>query len=313
MISDRNLPFDDGVKIGTERTLARRRPTVAAAIVIVLFALFDMAIMPILSSYNIFNPRYVHLLLSLAMFGTIVAQICLHSVWAVLGQTSAWHLRVGELAVGALWLIAWGVGTLIGLVVNGSNSPHIKVLWLGLFLPVVCLGAQGPLWPLRVLLRWRIEFNVSGQPSTPSLSLSDLIWTTGKIAVALGAARFACQGSNGFEHVAGSDQQFWRDLAYWTFAAAVTSSIGAVPAVGMILGARKLIWGMGCYLGYATFSSMLTICIVVVFIGAPPFWSEIEIGGMLAALLIGFVTALTLPLWWARISGICLKWGRDSA
>jgi hypothetical protein len=282
-----------------------------AVLVVVGFAACDVAIAPAMFVYQ---PQDFAAVFIYAAMGAIGAQGGLLAIWSVLGPGPAWQRRVSELTIGLFWLCAWAVGYLLARQFSTRPYGVSREVWLVLCAPAIYLAAQFPLWVVRVPFRWRIEFSQAATIDRPraTLTLAELMVVTATVAVVLGLAR----GSH-YAAEPHSRESFWPALAIGAASAAGISLAGTLPALGLILGSRRLWVGLAILIAYALLAWLITVvAIYFVAIGGMswrPFRPLSDALYPLTPVYAGFTLGLVVPLILARSVGYRLRWGRPSA
>jgi hypothetical protein len=168
----------------------------------------------------------------LVMFplGLIAGELLLAAVWAVLGPTRFWRRWFGTLAI----VLLLHAALVAGMVVDGVSSGFRQFYAVStLFLPLVFLCSQFPLWLLRLGLGRGL--NLENQPSTPrtgsvQFQMRELLTAFALIGIAMAAARLAVLLDDlGGER--SDDLSPWLSLATACALFGVWSTLGVVPCV----------------------------------------------------------------------------------
>lgn len=228
--------------------------------------------------------------------GVLMAQICLAALWGALGRE---RVLSRVLHSGLVLTILW-FAVVLGMAT--MELPDFSDA-LGVFLaaPLVFVGAQAPLWLVRTLLHWRIDFDDQPQAKADAqedqLRIGDLFVGTAAVAAALAVARFGFFIS---ERPDAGNPMEWLVVLLAVVAAAACSVLAAWPCAWAALLARNtaaacLIVG-GCAFGLA-----MLICMGLVGIVHAPADMTLCVafsllGGLLGVLFVGLLVARSCGL-----------------
>ena len=123
------------------------------------------------------------------LWGSLAAELGLLAIWAVLGSRKA---RV-QLPATMLTMLGLYGALLLGLIAaEGRGGPVRDMVRACLFLPLVFLAVQSPLWGLRILGGYRIALRTDREQPCPiesrQVRVRHLLATTALVAVALSLA-----------------------------------------------------------------------------------------------------------------------------
>jgi hypothetical protein len=264
------------------------------------FALVNFAIVPLT---DWISPNDAAAALVYLWFGAICAEGGLHAVGCVLFTHGLVRRLVLGIGVGLTLFAAWAVG----YAVDGWYRGYFPGdFWRNvrsglLYLPLLAIAIQLPLWVVKFWFGWRVQHRVepAGPRGGETFSIRDMFLATGAVALALTAARFAPQDE-------GPGQRWFLALIVIALATAAVSLIAVLPAVVATLRVRRLWWSLPITLllqGAALFGLFIVICRIE---GHSPSLRDRVGTAWMAA---GFFLSLTGPLLVARGLGYRLVWG----
>lgn len=234
-------------------------------------------------------------------------------------------ILLGQLGAMTFWLvwsegtfirrlaIHWGVAValvacvLVGMIIAIPMPPgyHPVDVWElimpFLVLPLVSLGVQIPLWPLRTHFGWRVQEDglEPARERPKALSILDILCGTSVVALSLGMARAAVMSAPGL---------YVMVLAMWVVAAVCVSMVILLPAVTFVLRSKEAPIGIAMLFGYAILTAIICMVVAAAATGdGPP-------GEVIFALLLGcfaFTASMAAPLFVWRACGYRLVWPRD--
>ncbi len=273
--------------------------TVLLAGATVVFMICCAGVAPLMDAYS---PNDVEAVLVSFCVGAILAAVCLVTAWSALGPGTPVQ-RMGLSFISAVGLLAiWSAG--YDYSANhtlGQLSDDTAPLLL--FMPLVWLVVQLPLWAMGQLFRWRI---VDPQPmreavSPRPLTTRGIMLFTALVAGALGSARLGL--SIGLFGV--SDER----MVILVSGLVCTSMnvFGTLPILFMALRAKRVTLAL---LGIVSHTVFCLLLISWVFVLATGSAGGIEGLRMISALLLSYTTMMVIPLFGLRLLGLRLQSGR---
>jgi hypothetical protein len=200
--------------------------------------------------------------------GTIAAQGGLLAIWAVLGP-QRWIVRLPASFLAALALYgATMLGAATAHVGSAGGSDLMQIL---LFLPIVLLAAQVPLWIVRLVLGCRmVPAGAESAQSAKGLrqfGMEHLLGATTLIALALGLASLGLiNPSTGRPYSDG-----WAGLSVACLLCAVWSMFSTLPCLWAAFIAKNRAGGAWALAAYTAAMTFLLLAIGSMFAGdAPP-------------------------------------------
>ncbi len=191
------------------------------------------------------------------VYAFLLAQLAGHSLWTVFSERPLW-LRVlwGTVVLEVLLLCA-----IIGASFTAPSDFGDVARVMFCSLPLVTLCAQAPLWALRIYAQWRMTA-ADGSPEPPPrpLSIRDILWATGVVAVAISLVRVASDSPD-FHEVA------WLGWAVAAPSIAAASLLSLPLALFLVLRGERPVAGLFLLWGYATFALAILIVGVALFGG----------------------------------------------
>jgi hypothetical protein len=252
---------------------------------------------------ELFRPRDYGAVIVYWCFGVIGAQAVLLSIYGVFAAEPAWR-RVAISSGGALVLFTmWFAGYNASLSTSYARYHGLREgAILLLYLPLMGLSLQAPLWPMRVLFRWRIVESAPqiGAGERSSLTIRDLLGAMAAIGAALAAAQYAAQLAS---HDGASANRFWSQIAVAAIVVAVASPIVVLPLMIAGLRARPVGPATAAIVAYAVLVEGVVLGIVRSF-GRIDAWSTLGLSIMVASL----TATVFVPLRVVRRSGYHLAW-----
>jgi hypothetical protein len=266
-------------------------------IAVVCFSLLNLLGMPLGAAIGRGGGEGAFWLIAIGM-GGIVAQFGVLPAWLVWGDRSHWPRL----------LLHWGLATLLygcwvlGMMIVIADPEFIRfALTVFLFLPVISLGIEAPLWLTRLVFGWRFRRPAEAGHERP-LAIRDFLSGMAVISVALAAVRIASALANG-----PGTNEVWIPLAIGATAGTLTSAVVLLPLAWCVLRIQDVVqmtWLVVVYVGVASVIVMLIM-----------FW----LGGLSANaeeviaifLIVGStVAAIAFAFWLARSAGFRLEVGK---
>jgi hypothetical protein len=267
--------------------------------VIVLFS----ACLVLFSIINALSNFGTNEMLVCAVMGAIGAEGVLFSVWCVLAPTS-WVVRLlSGLASAFVLFCAW----CIGFAASVSDQPWrdwpsdaiTALLWL----PLLLLAVQIPLWAAKFWFRWRITDQEGGVQTevSQSFGIRHIMAGTGTIALCLTMAKYGSDQIEGDAFVG---------LAIATLFVMLISTLTTVPATVAALRSRRLFVSLPVFLtiNTAILAAYIVIISAVILKEWPPLADVVPQGG---AMVLSHTACLAGPLLIGRWLGYRLRWGRE--
>ena len=157
------------------------------------FAICNFLVLPIMNSAGPSNASLTVPLIGI-LVGFIAGQCGLLAIWGVLGPLGASARLIVTLAIGVLLMTSFGVGV---AVVEPPGNNLGEIVSTVLFLPLVLLATQLPLWVFRLITGGRIT-HVSVHPAQSPIThgqfgVRHVMGGTLVVALALGLASSAMQ------------------------------------------------------------------------------------------------------------------------
>lgn len=262
----------------------------------------DFLMLPIVSAIDT-PPTPPAAVLAFGMLGSTLAQGSLLAAWLVWGdgpflRRLFWH-----------WMIAGGLCCLwlIGLAMAAPPRDFREVgFTVALTVPIVTLGAQLPLWIVRLLFGWRLarigEPHVAEQP----LSIRDLLLATLIVAASFAVARLS--------PAAFQEPEFRFAWGIFMTVAAAFSALAILPAAAILLRPRPFERAVAYGLAYACWPVVLlwgSIVIIRIYgLTSLGPWA-IYVG--MTSLVFSYAGTAILASAAARECGYLLNWGRTPA
>jgi len=249
----------------------------------------------------------VAILMGVCLYSSIGAQMALLAIWcmlvplhwvkrSLLGATSCLVLY-GLLIAGFVIFYAFEIGFIDDELWTLSL---IGLLWL----PLLLLAVQTPLWIMHVWFRWHIVHRDDGPyASFQPLRIGGLMIAMAAVAMALAAVLAA-------ERLAQSINEPF-DKMIIVFVASiimVASATIVLPAVVATLRARRLLMSVGLVLAVNTAIAIGCAALMVILAGAPADWETLI---AMPAIHGGVFAGLAVPMLIARKLGYRLQWGRQ--
>jgi len=268
----------------------------ALALLIVLSLTCDFLMMPIMTSIN--GPeRFVALA---GILGCVLAQGNLLAAWLAWSGGPFPTRLIRHWSIAALLYLVWTTGFALARV---SKIPREFSITVGLFIPLVSLAAQTPLWIARQSFGWRLirGANEAASGLTP-LTIRRLMLATLVAAATFGLARLAPPIDKGPQ---------WHLWAFAFVAAGSFSTLAMMPASAMLMRTPQLRRGLLLAALYAgSYVSVLWAAVFTVryfgWFPLPPL--GIFIG--LSTFTFSFAATVMLAAIAARLHGYRLKVGR---
>ena len=227
--------------------------------------------------------------------GSVAGQGCLLAVWGVLGPLRAPARLIATSTIGAFLMVS-----VMGFrIVDLPGEMRVEELAPLLFLPLILLAFQAPLWGLKLMTGGRIA-HVGANPRqsiTPrrQFGLRDVMVATVVIAVALSLT------NSGVRMSEGQEAEGWIPLLVFCLVCAVVSTFTTLPCLwaGMIARNKKTAAGI-----IAIYTLLMSVLCVVVIGLLPPRrtmpWSDL----MLFFAFVGTLMVVVLgTLHLARLCG----------
>jgi len=232
--------------------------------------------------------------LAMLFTGAAAAQLGLIAIWAVLGP-HRWFIRLpATLAVTALLYAALAMG----MVADGEAWSDVGRTLL--FLPMVFLAVQLPIWTGRFLGGWRIvrgdadpELVASG---SRQFQLQDLLGATVVLAVALGLASVGVAGE-------GDVGETWIPLFLFCLVGAVWSAFSTLPCLCACFVARDKGRSTAVMAAYVFGMTLVVAVVIGVFAGGGPPAELVVVFFLFHAALVGVMLGVLHLL---RVSGYVL-------
>jgi hypothetical protein len=273
--------------------------------IILGFAIFDFLMPPMTEGIQ---PSAVGMVWIGLCAGTIVGQFALLTIWAVVGPPRA-LVRLPLTTMLGIFLVAWLVAGTV--VADGGGGPADEVAAAFLFLPLVLLSAQLPLWVLRLFNGGRIVRVDAKTGQIPTVQrqfgVRHLMGATVVVALAFGLA------SSGTRLVVGADEgmvgsgMIWGVLAAYCGTFGLLSLLVTLPCLWAGLGAENPRAAAVVILIYAALMILLLTVILPLLFGEP-----IPVDAVLMVCLAsGSLAVVTLgSLYAARACGYRYQRGR---
>jgi len=237
--------------------------------------------------------------------GVIGAEGGLHAIWCVLAPVRFAKRLVIGVGVGLVLYCAWALGYAVSL----SGRDHFRdyfweyvvrgLLWL----PLLAIAIQSPLWLARIWLRWRVGHRADPLPGSDDevFQIRHLLGATAAVALALSAGRL------GARDAAPSEETFFAGFVIAALVTAAISLLTTLPVVATTLRARRVLVILPALLllDVAALLGVLAI-LSAIFREWPP--AEIWVG--FAAMGIGCFVSLAGVMLVIRGLGYRLAWGR---
>ena len=264
------------------------------------FVLVNFAIVPLTSWIQ---PDDAAAVLVYMCFGVICAEGGLHTVGCVLFTHGLVRRLVLGIGVGLPLFAAWALGYAVDGWCRGRFfwSFWRDVRGVLLYLPLLAIAIQLPLWVVKFWLGWRMQHHErnAGQTVAATFGIRDIFLATGVVALALTAARFATPSEV-------RSQREFLTLIVAALAAAAASLVTVLPAVVATLRARRPWFALLILL--LAYGAVLLAVFVVICVSRGQTLPFRESWGM-AWMAAGFFLSLTGPLLVARGLGYRLVWG----
>jgi xanthosine utilization system XapX-like protein len=191
------------------------------------------------------------------LYGLMIGEQGVLSVWAVLGPQPLWRRWFASLLTLAGLAIA-----LIGMLPTASTAERsLRAMFA---LPLIFAVPQLPLWLLRLTLGWRVVRSgvgeVAGAKDARQFGIQHLLRTTAAVALVLGLARLSVSDSP-----AGMMPTMWTSLLSTCLVLAVVNTFLLPACVWTGLRARELPTAIAGLAGYGLLLFLL-IAVVVAFL-----------------------------------------------
>jgi len=259
-----------------------------------LFSIANVFTIPLMS-----GSRNTAILL-LICFGAIGAQAGLVSLWFVFAPIRTTTRMLTGIAATLVLFEAWAIGE--------TNYRlfffylHDDVTTAFLWLPLLLLAVQMPMWAAKYWFRWRIVnwTHSARRQASRSMGIRDLMIGTGATAICLALAKHASDGEG--------DEAFI-GLAIAMPVVVLISSLTTIPATAATLRSRRLCVALPWIL--LTNATVVAAYIATVFGLVDRQFPPASVYREAYALVVSFTVCLTGPLLIARWLGYRLRWGRQ--
>jgi hypothetical protein len=265
----------------------------------VLSVAVDLLMLPMVAAIK---GRPVGLMMVLPLVGCLLAQGSLLAAWLVWGDAPFSRRLVWHWIVAGCLCCVWLIGLAVARPPEGFREVGFTV---ALTVPVVSLGAQLPLWVVRLLFGWRIVRSTAPSAEQP-LSIRDLLLATLIVAASFAVARLS--------PAAQQDKEFRLVWGVYMAAAATFSLVAIIPAAAILLRSRPLARAVqySLYLAAAPIA-LLWLGVVIARIYAPGILAPWFIYAGLTLFILSYAGTAILAAVAARDQGYLLGWGRSGA
>jgi hypothetical protein len=262
---------------------------------IVLCLACDFLMMPIMTSINGPQPFAAFL----GVLGCVLAQGNLLAAWLAWSEGPLLTRLITHWTIAALLYLVWAAGFRL----SGDSHFSESSIVVGLFVPLVSLAAQTPLWIARQSFGWRLVRGAGEQSSGRSpLTIRRLMLATLVAAATFGLARSAPPIDNGPQ---------WPMWAFAFVVAGGFSTLAILPASAMLMRTQQL--RRGLLLAALHAASYVAIIWLTAFtirhfgwFTLPPL--AVFVG--ISSFIFSFAATVMLAAVAARSHGYQLNWGR---
>ena len=235
-----------------------------------------------------------------ACFGLLPLQAVGLTAWLVFGRTSFLRRLIVHWFIVGILLLFWEAGPLMSGGPTFNSRSQDQMLLLLCRLPLISLGLQLPLWPLRLYARWRVEPSLEMDTKEAPLSIRDIMLGTTLVALTLTAARLAKSISPG-----SSD---------WVVFGALVAGMAAFSLFSLVAVARAMLRSRSARQGYlivALYTAAVYTAVTVVGLQfARPRQDARQLLGF-AITAASFASSLAVALHIVRACGYRLKIGQE--
>jgi hypothetical protein len=269
-------------------------------------AIFNLLALPLTRGLFELGPRLI-MILAPIIPGILAGQIGVLALWLVWGRGSF----VRRLAMHWLIMLGLFLTFAIGLVIATAEPDGdpgdmiIEVLQMVVCsLPLACLAAQLPLWPLRTHFGWRVDRTNTDQPDQPPqpLAIRDLLLATVITSVSLACIRLTPLENREL------DATFWLGWCVGGLSIAGLSTISLLPVLVITLRCQDASSAVAWLCGYVALAVVVVLAALAASFGrllpAEALW-------FLGILTASYTAVLGIPLLIVRARGYRLTFPRD--
>ncbi len=217
-------------------------------------------------------------------YGFVAGECGLLAIWGVLGPLGAPARLLLTLAIGVILMVS----SLVGVVAAEPPGDTLgEMLAAVLFLPLILVAAQTPIWGFRLLSGGAISHLGTDPSRSPTMrrqfELRHVMGGTVVVAVALSMA------SSGMRVYKADETGDWIPLLVGCLLAAVASALATLPCIWAVLIARNKRVATGVVVVYGLLMSLLVVVVVGLLFQVPMSRDEVVLSFVFHATLMAVI------------------------